>query len=290
MLEAGQPISDQVGIYGLSRTLRLAIEVPQRLRETLNRANEAMQGTSELIENLQNSEVRRNAMTGLNMALGQQELQQGPLAPLAPAVRAVLGVGDQDGDATKAKSQRIQVVRSGGRVQVPSSRKSTTTGSKQSNRQSDNEASASSQRQKPIKKSAAPIKVSKPTGSSSSKIAKPVVNTSVRLRRQSESAEKPASEPATTPARNGNDQSQFILTELEKNLNGNSLEPAHNEEAANREPARRLTVRKKSSNPAQKNGSSTDTNATNDTNTSSQDLNHRAPADGSENDESTTLS
>jgi len=267
MLESGQPIADQVGIYGLSRTLRLAIEVPQRLRETLNRANEAMQGTSELIENLQNPEVRRNAMTGLNMALGQQELQQGPLGSLAPAMRAALGLNDQQGDGNKARSQRIQVVRSGGRVQVPSSTRS---------QQSSNDTS--SQRQQPIKTSASPIKISKP-----------VVNSSVRLRRQSDDVQKTATEPTTTPARNGSNQlQQFSLADFEKDLNGTSLEPPHTEEAANREPARRLTVRKKSrsssgtsatagqSKPAQSNGSGADTTST-DTTTSS-------------NDESTTIS
>lgn len=110
------PVVEQLGVYGLSRTLRLAIEMPDRLRGSLQRVSDIMGGTSELLEGMQNPEVRRNAMVGLNMALSQQEQQQGPLASMAPMVRAALNMGGDDaGGAREHDSRRIQVMRGGER-------------------------------------------------------------------------------------------------------------------------------------------------------------------------------
>ncbi len=224
---ASQPMADQVGIYGLSRSLRLAIEAPQRLRETLNRASEAVSGTSELLENLQNSDVRRTAITGLNFALNQQESQQGPLASVAPVVRAALGMGDQQGGKgdDSASSKRIQVVRTGGRVQDPSaataasSTASSATASpgkiaikeksKERDKSNSKEGTAA---QKPALRqpreikpysSGEPVKASKPAtpATSPSNPSKPVVSTTVRVRRQSdEPAPKPTGKPAPANA------------------------------------------------------------------------------------------
>ncbi len=98
------------GLYEFSRGLRLALEAPRRLSQSINRATQVMSGTSELIGNLQDPTVRQNAIKGLRHAMEQQEREQGPLSPVGPVVRAVLRFGeDPNAQQQNASSRRIQV-------------------------------------------------------------------------------------------------------------------------------------------------------------------------------------
>jgi hypothetical protein len=105
--------SDQPTIYGFSRGLRLMLEVPRRLNRVVNRAQQVMDGATELMDGMQDPRVRRNAIAGLRHAIDQQQDQQGPLAPVAPVVRAVLRFSEplDPPEATEesASARRIQV-------------------------------------------------------------------------------------------------------------------------------------------------------------------------------------
>ncbi len=116
------PLGDQFGIYGFSRGLRLLLEVPRRVGGSIYRAGEVMSGTTELIGNMQDPKVRRNALTGMSMALDTQvQRSTGPLAPLmaplTPLMRAFIQFGQHtlpplDEEASTAasnNSRRIQV-------------------------------------------------------------------------------------------------------------------------------------------------------------------------------------
>ncbi|MCG8347650.1 MAG: hypothetical protein MI924_07705 [Chloroflexales bacterium] len=105
--------SDQPTIYGFSRGLRLMLEVPRRLNRVINRAQQVMDGANELMDGMQDPRVRRNAIAGLRHAIDQQQDKQGPLAPVAPMVRAVLRFSEPldspDSTEETASARRIQV-------------------------------------------------------------------------------------------------------------------------------------------------------------------------------------
>jgi hypothetical protein len=70
-------------------------------------------GTSELLDGMQDPRVRRNALHGLKYAIHEQEEKQGPLAPVAPVVRAVIAFSepleDEVPSAEAQPSKRIHV-------------------------------------------------------------------------------------------------------------------------------------------------------------------------------------
>jgi hypothetical protein len=111
-----QMMPDQPAMYDISRGLRLMLEVPRRLQHSLRRAGEVMSGTNELIGNVQDAQTRRRAYSGLRHAINQQEEKRGPLAPVAPVVRAVLTLTEPDEvapeDDQEAPSARRIAVRS----------------------------------------------------------------------------------------------------------------------------------------------------------------------------------
>ncbi len=113
---SGQMMPEQPAMYDISRGLRLMLEVPRRLQHSLRRASDVMSGTNELIGNVQDSQTRRRAYAGLRHAINQQEEQRGPLAPVAPVVRAVLTLTEPDEtapeDEPEAPSARRISVRS----------------------------------------------------------------------------------------------------------------------------------------------------------------------------------
>ncbi len=105
-------LPEQPSIYGFSRALRLMLEVPRKLSKGINRAQEVVSGASELIDGIQDPNVRRTAIHGLRQTLEQQEEQQGPLAPVAPVVRAVLRFSEPDEPPAQEETpaaRRIQV-------------------------------------------------------------------------------------------------------------------------------------------------------------------------------------
>ncbi|MFN3374541.1 MAG: hypothetical protein ACK44M_13355, partial [Chloroflexus sp.] len=83
-------LPEQPNMYEVSRSLRLMLEVPRGLARGLRRASEIMSGATELLNNMQDPRVRRNAMRGIYYAAAQQEAEGGPLAPVGPVVRAAV--------------------------------------------------------------------------------------------------------------------------------------------------------------------------------------------------------
>ncbi len=83
-------LPEQPNMYEVSRSLRLMLELPRGLARGMRRASEVLSGATELLNNMQDPRVRRNAMRGLYYAAAQQEAEGGPLAPVGPVVRAAV--------------------------------------------------------------------------------------------------------------------------------------------------------------------------------------------------------
>jgi len=83
-------LPEQPNMYEVSRSLRLMLEVPRGLARGMRRASEILSGATELLNNMQDPRVRRNAMRGLYYAAARQEAEGGPLAPVGPVVRAAV--------------------------------------------------------------------------------------------------------------------------------------------------------------------------------------------------------
>ncbi len=88
-------LPDQPSIHEVTRGLRLLLDAPYRLKGTMVRANQVMSGTNELLENMQDPEVRRRAIAGLRFAIDQQDRQQTGLGTVASAARAMLRFGER---------------------------------------------------------------------------------------------------------------------------------------------------------------------------------------------------
>ncbi len=108
----------QFGFYDVSRGMRLLFEGPRRVGVSLNRVNDMLLDTAEVIEELQDPQARKRTISGLRMAMDMQEQQSGLLGAVAPVVRAVLGPSDQEkraesggggGGGDRANVRRIQV-------------------------------------------------------------------------------------------------------------------------------------------------------------------------------------
>ncbi len=98
---------EQPNMYEVSRSLRLMLEAPRKLARLLGRANEMVSGAGELVGGMQNPQVRRTAMRGLYAAATQQEAQGGPLAPVAPVVRAAVRFSEPlEEEANNQQEQR----------------------------------------------------------------------------------------------------------------------------------------------------------------------------------------
>jgi hypothetical protein len=111
---AGNPMPsmpEQPNMYEVSRSLRLMLEAPRKLARLFGRANDVVSGATELMGGMQNPQVRRNAMRGLYHAAAQQEAQGGPLAPVAPVVRAAVRFSEpvEDEAADQQPQRRINV-------------------------------------------------------------------------------------------------------------------------------------------------------------------------------------
>ncbi|MGC8800154.1 MAG: hypothetical protein ACP5UR_07905 [Chloroflexus sp.] len=83
-------LPEQPNMYEVSRSLCLMLEVPRGLARGLRRATEIISGATELLNNMQDPTVRRNAMRGIYYAAAQQEAEGGPLASVGPVVRAAV--------------------------------------------------------------------------------------------------------------------------------------------------------------------------------------------------------
>lgn len=112
------PMPEQPSMYDISRGLRLMMEMPRRLGGLLRRSSEVMSGAGELITNVQDPSVRRTAISGLNQAVEQHEQQQGPFAPVAPLVRAVLRFGATLAEPDEPKQPGPDEVPSARRIEV----------------------------------------------------------------------------------------------------------------------------------------------------------------------------
>ena len=104
-------LPEQPSMYDVSRSLRLMLEAPRKLVSGLRRASEAVGGAGELVNGLQDPQVRRNAMRGLYHAAVQQEAEGGPLAGVGPVVRAAVRFAESTDNAQPEAQQtrRIQV-------------------------------------------------------------------------------------------------------------------------------------------------------------------------------------
>jgi len=87
------------------------LEVPRGLARGMRRASEILSGATELLNNMQDPRVRRNAMRGLYYAAAQQEAEGGPLAPVGPVVRAAVRFAEppEQQSGTEPVQRRIAV-------------------------------------------------------------------------------------------------------------------------------------------------------------------------------------
>lgn len=115
-------LPEQPNMYEVSRSLRLMLEVPRGLARGLRRASEIMSGATELLNNMQDPRVRRNAMRGIYYAAAQQEAEGGPLAPVGPVVRAAVRFAEPPEQPQSAEQpvQRRIAVRATVRQATPS--------------------------------------------------------------------------------------------------------------------------------------------------------------------------
>ncbi|MCS6887446.1 hypothetical protein [Chloroflexus sp.] len=114
-------LPEQPNMYEVSRSLRLMLEVPRGLARGLRRASEIVSGATELLNNMQDPQVRRNAMRGLYYAAAQQEAEGGPLAPVGPVVRAAVRFAEpvEQQQASNEPVQRRIAVRATVRQATP---------------------------------------------------------------------------------------------------------------------------------------------------------------------------
>ncbi|MEF3275341.1 MAG: hypothetical protein K6356_13265 [Chloroflexus sp.] len=113
-------LPEQPNVYEVSRSLRLMFEVPRGLARGMRRASEILSGATELLNNMQDPRVRRNAMRGLYYAAAQQEAEGGPLAPVGPVVRAAVRFAEPlEQPAGKETVQRRISVRAAVRQATP---------------------------------------------------------------------------------------------------------------------------------------------------------------------------
>ncbi|PDW04117.1 hypothetical protein [Candidatus Viridilinea mediisalina] len=105
-------MSEQPSMYQVSRSLRLALEVPRKMMRGVRRATDAVSGATEMVGNMQDPRVRRNAMRGIYHAASQHEAQGGPFAPVVPVVRAAVRLAEPDEDTSNQKQSKRVSVRS----------------------------------------------------------------------------------------------------------------------------------------------------------------------------------
>jgi hypothetical protein len=94
----------QFGFYDVSRGMRLIFEGPRRVGTSLNRVNDMLVDTAELIEDLQDPKMRKRTISGLRFAMDMQEQQSGLLGAVAPVVRAMLGGSSNDESDSRQSS------------------------------------------------------------------------------------------------------------------------------------------------------------------------------------------
>ncbi|NTW97188.1 MAG: hypothetical protein HGB28_01395 [Oscillochloris sp.] len=105
----------QPSVYEMSRSIQLFLEAPRRLARSVRRAGEMMSGAGDLVNGLQDPQVRRTAMMGIYQAAVQQEMANGPLAPVGPVVRAAVRFSqpppseEAQAQAQAPASRRLQV-------------------------------------------------------------------------------------------------------------------------------------------------------------------------------------
>jgi hypothetical protein len=113
------------GFYDVSRGMRLLFEGPRRMGGSINRVNDMLLDTAEVIEELHDPKARRRTLSGLRMAMDMQEQQSGLLGAVAPVVRAVLGSEDSGGEGQSSSrgrgGGRQGGERAGRRIQVRAS-------------------------------------------------------------------------------------------------------------------------------------------------------------------------
>lgn len=114
-------MSEQPSMYQVSRSLRLALEVPRKMARGARRAVSAVSGATEMVGNMQDPRVRRTAMRGIYQAAAQHEAQGGPFAPVVPMVRAAVRLAEPDEDTSNQKQSKRVQVRSSVRRAPPSS-------------------------------------------------------------------------------------------------------------------------------------------------------------------------
>lgn len=105
-------MSEQPSMYQVSRSLRLALEVPRKMMRGVRRATDAVSGATEMVGNMQDPRVRRNAMRGIYHAASQHEAQGGPFATVVPVVRAAVRLAEPDDDGSNQKQSKRVSVRS----------------------------------------------------------------------------------------------------------------------------------------------------------------------------------
>ncbi len=121
-MDAGSPMSplpsmmEQPSVYEMSRSIQLFLEAPRRMVAGMRRASEMMSGATDLVSGLQSPQVRRTAMMGIYQAAAQQEMDKGPLAPVAPVLRAAVRLVEPlpsaqgEGEAgSMSASRRLQI-------------------------------------------------------------------------------------------------------------------------------------------------------------------------------------
>jgi len=109
-----QLLIGQPSVYEMSRTIQLMLEAPRRFAHSVRRAGEMMSGATDLVSGLQSPQVRRTAMLGIYQAAMQQEMNNGPLAPMAPVVRAAVrfseSMTEESSEApNQSSSRRLQI-------------------------------------------------------------------------------------------------------------------------------------------------------------------------------------
>jgi hypothetical protein len=190
----------QFGFYDVSRGMRLLFEGPRRMGTSLNRVNDVLVDTAELIEDLQDPKMRKRTISGLRFAMDMQDQSSGLLGAVAPVVRAVLGSGGQEGggsrrDSSEDSSDRPSVRRIQVRASVRQREKQ-----RAATQEEDVAAGATEETPAPTQRSA---ESPRPSVRRDSESAAPAASSNTRVRRQirprkSSTEEKSDSAPEST--------------------------------------------------------------------------------------------
>jgi len=207
----------QFGFYDISRGMRLLFEGPKRVGTSLNRVNDVIVDTAELIEDLQDPRMRKRTISGLRFAMDMQEQQSGLLGAVAPVVRAVLGGSHHDQDSSADSTTERSSVR---RIQVRAAvRQRDSAPRKAFSQDEQQEAAAESS-----VIGSSPVTESAPSGA-------PVVSSRVKIRRQatprqSESADANGTYPPDDGVRIGGGSLKIVSR---ASVSGEPSEPSHPE-------------------------------------------------------------